>query len=445
MDRLPRGFREGLRAELPRWREDGIVSPDAAAALHVRYDLDRVEPGLPSLLVLYLLAALLVGAGTVALVAWHWEAMAAAAKLALLGAGVVGFHAAGFALWKVTGRAARLGHALTLVGTLVFGASIGLVAQIFHVSGTWWGGLALFAAGALAAGLAYRSLPHLVLAAVLGTWIAGTGLAEDHPALGLALAWPATALFFGLAWRERSRTLLLAAAVGLGCLVVAALDGVGADEASPLALALWAAALVAAPVAATRLAHRGDTAAYLAAMARVGGRLAFYAVAYALSFTWIAREARLDRLDRADTLGLAAAAAPSALLAVAALLAGLRRAEADPLARGEALLVLGTSFALGAGLALPGNSGEGAALIANLALAFLAAGRVTRGLTAMQRAPFWEGIALAALLLLTRFLSLDVELWVKGTAFIGAGVVVFAAGFAFERRRVRAGEVAHVA
>lgn len=443
MQRLPRGFREGLRAELPRWREDGLVSPDAAAALHARYDLDQAEPGLPSLLVLYALAALLVGAGVVTLVAWHWESMAALTKLVLLGSALVAAHATGFTLWKVTGRAPRLGHALTLLGTLVFGASVGLVAQIFHVSGTWWGGIGAFALGALAAGLVYRSLPHLFLAAVLGTWVAGPGAAGDHPWPGLAGAWAAAALLLALAWRERSRTLVVLTAVGFACVALGALEGLDVEEAGAVAMAIWAAALVTAPLAAAPLAATGDRAVYLAGAARLVGRLGFYVVAYALSFADVAREARLHDLSRSQALAFAALAVPAAALAVAALWAGLRRPEVEPLARGEALLVLGTAFALGTGLSLPDSSGAGAALIANLALGFLAAGRIMRGLSALRRGPFWEGIALAGLLGLTRFLSLDVELWVKGSAFIAAGVAVFAAGFAFERRRVSGEEVAH--
>jgi hypothetical protein len=448
MQPIPRGFREGLRRELPRWREDGIVSPDAAAALHVRYDLDREEPGLPSFLVLYVLGALLVGAGIVTLVAWHWEAMGAVPKLAILFGALTGFHAAGYALWKGIGRAPKLGHALTFLGTLVFGASVGLVAQVFHVSGVWWGGFAAFAAGALAAGLLYRSLPHLLLASALGLSVAGLGGAHDHPLPGLALAWALAAGFLVLAYRERSRSLLVVTAIGLATMIVSGVEpgyASQADHALPVLGALLAAAFMAAPLAVPGLAPRGDTAGYLAGAARPLGRLGFYVVAYLLSFADGARDASLAGLGRPDLPPLAVAGLPSIALALALLLYGLRRAEVDPLARGEALLALGTAFALGAALSLPGNTGAGAALVANLSLAFLAAGRIVRGLAALRRGPFWEGIALAGLLVLTRFLELEFELWLKGAAFIACGVGVFAAGFAFERRRVRGEEVVHAA
>lgn len=444
MTSMPRGFREGLRRELPRWREEGIVSPEAAAALHVRYDLAREEPGLPSFLVLYVLGALLVGAGVVTLVAWHWEDMGAGPKLALLFGAIVGFHGAGFALWKGTERAPKLGHALTLLGTLVFGASIGLVAQIFHVSGTWWGGFAGFAAGALAAGILYRSLPHLLLASVLGLSVAGAGFANDHPVPGLVLAWALAGVLLLLAWRERSRALLVVTAVGLGAMLLSGLEPGPTDHATPIAAALLAAALMAAPLGAPALAARGDTAAYLAGAARPLGRMALYVVAYLLSFAELAEDARLDWIPRQDLAPVLVATVPAAVLALAALVYARRHADQDPLARGEAFLAAGTAFALGAVLSIPENTGGGAALVANLALAFLAAGRIVRGLSALRRGPFWEGIAVAGLLVLSRFLELEFELWLKGAAFIVCGVGVFAAGFAFERRRLRGAEVVHV-
>ena len=207
MERPSRGFREGLRRELPAWRAEGLVTEGAARALEARYDLAARERG-PSFLAVYVLGALLVGAGIVSLVAWHWDSMAAAAKLAVVGAAMIAAHVAGWLLWKGD-RAPRLGHALAFLGTLVFGANVGLVAQIFHVSGAWWGGFGVFAAGALAGGLVYRSLPHHLLASALALGVFGTGFGNDHPAAGLVVLHLLGALFAVAAWRvplARSRS-----------------------------------------------------------------------------------------------------------------------------------------------------------------------------------------------------------------------------------------------
>jgi hypothetical protein len=433
MDQTSRRFREGLRRELPRWTSEGLVSPDAAAALHARYRLGEADPGGPSLLAVYVLGALLVGAGVVSLVAWHWEALPAAAKLGVLGGALVACHAGGWALWKGTGRAPRLGHAIAFLGTLVYGASIGLVAQIFHVSGVWWGGFALFAAGALAAGILYRSVPHLLLAAVLALFIAGPGVADDDQWVGLAAAYGLAALFLSLAWRERSRALVVVTALGLAVPVVAALDEARLDEQSLLAIACLGAMFGAAPLAAAPLARRGETGALLGGAARVTGRLGFCAAVFLLSFHEIARAARLE--GSIPSL-LLAATLPALIAAGAALAVGLGRPEVDPLARGEAVLLAASAVALGLGLSL--ESGAETAVVANLALASLAAARIVRGLSSLLRGPFWEGIAVAGLVIVSRFLEFDTRLWLKGTAFIACGVAVIAGGIAFERRRARA-------
>jgi hypothetical protein len=439
-----RAFREGLRRELPRWREEGLVSPDAAAALHARYRLGERESGGPTLLPVYVLGALLVGAGVVSLVAWNWDAMSPAVKLAVIGAAMASCHVAGWVLWKGTGRAPRLGHAIALVGTLVFGANVGLVAQIFHVSGKWWGGFAAFAAGAFAAGILYESLPHHLLAAALGLGLAGPGFAHDHPAAGIAAGYVLAAVLVAIAWRARSRALVVVTALGLGATLLAALVDRHTLGGLYVVAACLAAALAAAPLAAAPLASKDDTGARLGGAARVLGRVLFHGVAYVLSFAELADDAAKVHFARTPFTALELAAAlPALLLAAVAIAAGLRRAEVDPLARGEALLIGATAIAFALGLSL--RTGTGAALVANLALVFLALGRITRGLTFLARAPFWEGIALGGLLVVSRFLEIDTELWLKGAAFIACGVAVLAAGVLFERRRVRATEVPHVA
>jgi uncharacterized membrane protein len=432
MERASRGFREGLRRELPAWRAEGLVTDETARALAARYDLASVEAGGPSFLAVYVLGALLVGAGVVSLVAWHWEAMSAPAKLATLAVAMIAAHGAGFALWR-GGTAQRLGHALTVLGTLVFGASIGLVAQIFHVSGAWWGAFGAFSLGALAAAFLYESLPHLLLSAVAGLWLFGPGLASDHALAGVALGYASAAAVAALAWRERSRALLAVGAIGVALTLASALDALRADEA-----VLPMVAALGATLAAAALVVRDPARLPLGAAARLVGRLAFYGAAYLLSFHDVASHLRFEQgVTREIALGVL----PLLAAAAAALAVGLRRDDVDPLARGEAMLLGATVLAMGAGLSL--EAGRGAVVVANLALAFLAIGRIVRGLSWLARGPFWEGMAVAGVVVATRFLEIETRLWLKGAAFIACGVVVIVAGVAFERRRARREEVNH--
>src|SRR6266540_3474118 len=375
VDRLPRGFREGLRRELPRWEAEGAVAPEVARALAKRYGVDRADAGGPSFLAVYVLGAALVGSGIVSLVAWHWEAMSRGARLLVVLAAMLAAHGAAFTLDRL-GRHPRLAHALAVLGTLVFGANIALVAQIFQMSGEWYGIFGAFAVGALGAGLALESLPTLVAGAISALFLWGPGYADVHASAGVAACYGIVLAILALAWRHRSALLVVVAG----------------------------------------LVARGERAR-LGAAARVSGRLAFYAVAFSLSF---AEGARSHRLEGGMSPALLGATLPPAILA--ALL----------LARGEAMLIAFTIPAILAGLSL--RDAFGAAIVANLSLAFLALGRMVRGLSSLARAPFWEGIAVATVLVVARFIEIETRLWLKGAAFIACGVAVTVAGLAFERR-----------
>ncbi|HET8539918.1 MAG TPA: hypothetical protein VFL83_08605 [Anaeromyxobacter sp.] len=225
--------------------------------------------------------------------------------------------------------------------------------------------------------------------------------------------------------RDRTGPLAAAAGVGAACTLAAALLGV--RDGVLLPLVALAAALAAAPLVA-----RGDAFAPAAAALRAVGRVLFYLAAWALSFVAVADAVRF-RIG-IESPGLLAAV-PAFALAAAAAVMGLRRTDVEPHARGEAMLLAATVVAFAAGLSL--DDGNGAAIVANLALAFLAVGRVVRGLSWLARGPFWEGLVVAAVLLSSRLLDVTGAAWLRA---VGVAAVIAAAaafGLAFERRRAR--------
>jgi hypothetical protein len=191
------------------------------------------------------------------------------------------------------------------------------------------------------------------------------------------------------------RLIYLAGALGVAGALLAARTGTPEAGATVLTGVAVAAALVAAP-----LAFRAPAAERLAAAARITGRFSFYALALLLSFGAVA--ARL-RFSSGFPPMLLSALLPF-LVAAAFLASGLRRPEVDSLARGEAMLVAATAVAFLLGLSL--ETGKGAALVATLAVAFLAVGRVVRGVSWRARGALVEGIAVATLLLLARLAEL---------------------------------------
>jgi len=158
---------------------------------------------------------------------------------------------------------------------------------------------------------------------------------------------------------------------------------------------------VGATLAALPLVARDPGEERAASAARVVGRLLFLVTALAVSFGRVARAAHIAS-PGSPTLLLAVA--PLAAIAAALLVAGLRRQNVDPLARGEAMLMVVAIPAVYAGLSLEG--GRGAVLVANVAVAYLGLGRVVRGRAAANRSALLEGVAIIALLVLARLLEL---------------------------------------
>lgn len=225
--------------------------------------------------------------------------------------------------------------------------------------------------------------------------------------------------------KDRTGPLAAAAGVGVACTVGAALAGL--RDGVLLPLVALAAAFAAAPLVA-----RGPALQPAANGLRAVGRAIFYVSAWALSFVPLADAVRLRGALSPGLL----AALPAFVLAAAGIALGLRRTDVEAHARGEAMLLTFTvvAFALGHGL----EGGSGTALVANMGLLFLAVGRIVRGVSWLSRAPFWEGLAVAAVLVASRVTDLALPPWLR---IAGVGLVLalaIAGGVAFERRRARA-------
>ncbi|HOQ06108.1 MAG TPA: DUF2157 domain-containing protein [Anaerohalosphaeraceae bacterium] len=167
-------FRKRLKSELSVLEAEGLLSAEQAAAICQRYQLTSLaSEGTRALLTtIYFIGATLVGIGIISFVAAHWTYLSRELKLTLILGAMLAAHISGFLFWKVSGRRPNLGHTLVLLGTLMFGANIGLVAQIFHVQSNFYNGFAVWTLGAVAAAWAVRSVPNAVLglitAAVFG-------------------------------------------------------------------------------------------------------------------------------------------------------------------------------------------------------------------------------------------------------------------------------------
>jgi|WetSurMetagenome_2_1015567.scaffolds.fasta_scaffold02917_3 uncharacterized membrane protein len=452
-------FRGALKREVPRWLDSGILPPESARALEVRYRLGELESEGGRLLAAFIfgIGGLLLGGGVLAFVAAHWATLGAAFKVVLIFSGLLGFHAAGFYLWHFRNWP-RLGHALVLTGCLVYGAAIGLMAQVFNVHSEWQRGFGGWAVGALAVAWAVGSSWAGLLALGVGlVWF--NGELFDYGTLWWAFPFLVAGLIVPLAFRCRSKALHFFSMVALveAFAAIAGKEG----ESSPSVLMGWAAGGFLVWTWGEFTESRTPCPA-LAGSARVAGVVALALGAYAWSFHWLWSDWALHsgRAVGNSAEWLISVGLP--LLAGIGLVAAAWLAPAaDKSARRTGWVVVAACVLLllsvvsAPGMASPYRSydyyGGGAfspevalpVVLANLAAFLLAGAAVLSGLSGERRGRFWAGSLFAVLLVLSRFLEYETSLLLKSMAFLACGVLVIWGGTLFERR-LRRREVAHV-
>jgi uncharacterized membrane protein len=175
------------------------VTPTGAGA--IRRDLDQRKSLFGAAPALAVLGAVLFGFAVMSFVAAHWTGMSKLARLLLL----LG------TLWACYGGAALLfqrqltafAQAAVLGGIAVYGASIMLIAQMYHMEGNPADAVLLWVLGALLAAVLTGSAPALaatfVLLSVWGCW---ERLGSESAHVTFLLPWAGAALTAAwLGWR----------------------------------------------------------------------------------------------------------------------------------------------------------------------------------------------------------------------------------------------------
>ena len=207
-------FLARLAKELPDWAARGWVKAGAERAI-----LDHVAAqgsGTPLLTYAFsILGVLLFGSGIITYFAANWGEIPKLIKLAILfGSLWLTYGAAWHALRD--NHAPLLGQALLLLGAILFGANIMLIAQIYHIDSHFPNGVLLWSVGALVGAYLIRSQPMLVAAIVLG-WL-WTTLEIDHFMSRHQTHWPFLILwaaFLPLIYRHRFSAALHLALIAL--------------------------------------------------------------------------------------------------------------------------------------------------------------------------------------------------------------------------------------
>ena len=201
-----------LIAEIDGWVNAGIIAPDQGQAIKDRYPAPEQGPAWGRI-IFFSIGAILFGLGVILLFAYNWQKMPKLVKLAVIFAALIGAHGAGSWLSRPQSPHQTAGEGLHLLGTMLFGSGIWLIAQIYHIDEHYPTAFLIWGLGALAMAWGLPSIVHgigAVLLFVLWNCFEAFDFKDPHllsPFLILIGMMP-------LAWLRRSRVLMATVVIG---------------------------------------------------------------------------------------------------------------------------------------------------------------------------------------------------------------------------------------
>lgn len=164
-------FNNKMQREIDSWLKEEIISSQTADTLRERYPLKKRS----MTQTLALLGSTLLGVGVMLFFAANWQAIPRTIKVALVLLSFTSSYIVGYYLKEVKKTHPQVGYALIFLGSILYGSSIWLIAQIFHIEAENGIGFMLWYLGVIPLAYLFKSSLNLALALInLTIWfIAG--------------------------------------------------------------------------------------------------------------------------------------------------------------------------------------------------------------------------------------------------------------------------------
>jgi len=421
---------EWLKQELAQWRADGLIDAALAGRILARYPAAAVERNWGRI-IFSAIGAALVGLGVILFFAYNWQLIPKAGKLALVIAALLAAHGGAIALARRAGASSGLVEGLHVLGTMLFGAGIWLVAQIYHIDEHYPTAFLVWSLGALALAWAIPSMAQALLALFLVTFWAGVEAFEFRtPIHGAPLLVVLGVL--PLAWWRRSPALLFCTLAVLYLVTAVAAVGIEAKVLVPLLFLMGAAAVVAGAAApATAFPSASGPLRSL-------GLLVVLGCGYVLTFK--GSGGLLHKLDLAKPgVAIYLGAAGAALVLALVLLARGGLARLDGYRRWElGLAGLGLALVLASLFMFAHGGGWPVVLAFNAIVLAFAALLILEGSEHLRPKLVGAGCLIFAMVAIGRYADLFTSLLVRAAVFVALGAALFAVGNFYSRSRRRA-------
>lgn len=450
-------FRRTLRQEANRWRSEGFIDSDFHAKLADRYQFDTLDAEASGTFISAIigLGGILIGLGILSFVALNWQYLDKPYRIVVLLGALLTVNTGGFYLWQRS-PTRRLGQGLLVLGAMIFGADLALLAQLFHVDGDTFILFMGWAIGVLLMAYALR-LPSLsVIAIVLmgcGYWGAAFSEMGAAEALATAPIWAqglyrympllSIVMFLPLAHRCRSPLIFSLGAIAWlssfqHTATIQTVDRYTQGNISPFVLACSLPPLLF--WAAGRVQEYFPSQSFRQKFAKFSQRIAVFSsglTCFFLSQDYFSlyRPSEQEFYKSPVTIG----GLPWDLLLLLGLAIGLWAILWRLASRWQLndMLMLGLGLSIGGLVMLAAKWFWAFMLLPWFFCLLLAAFTLTCIYTSLKtadRGAFYFGWLLLSLRILTWFTFVQTDLSLKALLFIASGAVTIALGVWFERR-----------
>ncbi len=131
-------FHRKLEQEIELWLNEGIILPEQKKRILARYRLlkkadEKAGPG-KLITTFSILGSILVGVGVILFVASNWSAIPKWGRLFIIFLSMLSSYGFGYYFHYEAKSYPKVGASLILLGSIIFGAGMFLIAQIYHIT-----------------------------------------------------------------------------------------------------------------------------------------------------------------------------------------------------------------------------------------------------------------------------------------------------------------------
>ncbi|AJD93357.1 hypothetical protein JMA_40390 (plasmid) [Jeotgalibacillus malaysiensis] len=153
---------EWQRKEVRSFQESGVISSEQGERMLQQYEVKKEQSVFLRFVLMF--GAILLGLGVLSFIASNWSEMSNGFKYFVLLSGMIGFFGVG---WKFEEHSPKTARSLHIVGILVFGASIFLIGQMFHLGGDFYGAFLAWGIGSIGIGYVLKDRLIIIFSTIL--------------------------------------------------------------------------------------------------------------------------------------------------------------------------------------------------------------------------------------------------------------------------------------